>query len=157
GTERERFIGCSAGTPDPAVRSTAPAQLPADVSQFLGRESQLEWLDEVIAQPRTGLTAVVISAVAGTAGVGQTALTVHWAHRVRDRFPDGQLYVNLRGYDPHQPMSPGEALAGFLSALGVAGMDVPFDLDDRAARYRTAIAGRRMLVVLDNAGTVDQV
>ena len=103
------------------------------------------------------MTAVVISAVAGTAGVGKTALTVHWAHRVRDRFPDGQLYANLRGYDPHQPMTAGETLAGFLTALGVAGPDIPFDLDDRAARYRTAIAGRRMLIVLDNAGTAEQV
>ena len=157
GAERERFSQSVVGDPVPAVPAAVPAQLPPDVSHFLGRESQLEWLDGVITDAGTGLTAVVISAVAGTAGVGKTALTVHWAHRVRDRFPDGQLYANLRGYDPHQPMTAGETLAGFLTALGVAGPDIPFDLDDRAARYRTAIAGRRMLIVLDNAGTVEQV
>jgi tetratricopeptide (TPR) repeat protein/transcriptional regulator with XRE-family HTH domain len=164
GAERERFIRCAAGeagpavsVPGPAVPTAVPAQLPADVSEFLGREVQLGWLDEVVAGPRSGLTAVVVSAVAGAAGVGKTALTVHWAHRVRDRFPDGQLYVNLRGYDPDQPMSAGEALVGFLSALGVAGSDIPFDLDDRAARFRTEVADRRMLIVLDNAATVEQV
>ena len=162
GTDRERFIQFAAGQPgSPAapvsVPPAGPAQLPADVSQFLGRQEQLDWLDGVIGEASKGLTAVVISAVAGTAGVGKTALTVHWAHRTRELFPDGQLYVNLRGYDPYQPMTAGEALAGFLTALGVAGPDIPFDLDDRAARYRTAVAARRMLIVLDNAGTVEQV
>jgi tetratricopeptide (TPR) repeat protein/transcriptional regulator with XRE-family HTH domain len=157
GTERERFTRSVAGEPGPAVSAVVPAQLPADVSQFLGRDAQLQWLDDMVAAPRTGLTAVVISAVAGTAGVGKTALTVHWAHRVRDRFPDGQLYVNLRGYDPDQAMTAGEALVGFLSALGLAGSDIPFDLDDRAARFRTEVADRRMLIVLDNAATVEQV
>src|SRR5262249_36684126 len=99
----------------------------------------------------------VIWAISGTAGVGKTALAVHWSHRVTGSFPDGQLYVNLRGYDPGQPMSAADALAGFLNALGVAGQDVPSDLEQRAARYRTVTAGRRMLVVLDNAATVEQV
>jgi tetratricopeptide (TPR) repeat protein len=99
----------------------------------------------------------VISAVSGTAGVGKTALAVHWAHRVRDWFPDGQLYVDLRGYDPDQPMAPGDALARFLTGLGVPGRDIPLDVDERAARYRTEVAGRRMLVVLDNVSTVEQV
>jgi tetratricopeptide (TPR) repeat protein len=89
--------------------------------------------------------------------LGKTALAVHWAHRVRDRFPDGQLYVNLRGYDPERPMTPADALAGFLDELGVAGQRVPLGLDERAARYRSRIAGRRMLVVLDNAATAEQV
>jgi tetratricopeptide (TPR) repeat protein len=157
GPERERFSQYAAGEPSPVASTAVPAQLPADVSQFLGRETQLAWLDEAITGARAGMTAVAISAVAGTAGVGKTALTIHWAHRVRDHFPDGQLYVNLRGYDPNQAMTAGEALAGFLTALGVAGADTPFDLDDRAARYRTAIAGRRMLIVLDNASTVEHV
>jgi hypothetical protein len=82
---------------------------------------------------------------------------VHWAHRVADRFPDGQLYLNLRGYDPDQPIPPGNALAGILTALGVPGQDIPLEFDDRAARYRTEISGRRMLIVLDNAGSVEQV
>ena len=99
----------------------------------------------------------MISAIAGTAGVGKTALAVHWAHQVADRFPDGQLYVNLRGYDPGQPMPAADALAGFLRALGVPGQDIPPEVEERAARYRSLLAGRRMLVVLDNAGEVEQV
>jgi tetratricopeptide (TPR) repeat protein len=100
---------------------------------------------------------VVISAVAGTAGVGKTALAVRWAHRVARQFPDGQLYVNLRGYDPGQPMQAGEALAGFLRALGVADADIPLAEAERAARYRSVAAGKRLLVVVDNAATVAQV
>ncbi len=100
---------------------------------------------------------MVISAIGGTAGVGKTALAVHWAHQVAGRFPDGQLYVNLRGYDPDQPMSAADALAGFLRGLGVPGQDIPPGEDERAARYRSLLAGRRMLVVLDNAGSAEQV
>jgi hypothetical protein len=101
--------------------------------------------------------AVVISAVSGTAGVGKTALAVHWAHQVADRFPDGQLYVDLRGYSAGHPVSAEDALGGFLRALGVDDGDVPPTLGERAARYRTLLADRRMLVVLDNAYTVEQV
>jgi tetratricopeptide (TPR) repeat protein len=89
--------------------------------------------------------------------VGKTALAVHWAHQVADRFPDGQLYVNLRGYDPDQLVPVADALAGFLRTLGVPGSDIPPEPDERAARYRSLLAGRRMLVVLDNAGSVEQV
>jgi predicted ATPase len=89
-------------------------------------------------------------------GLGKTALAVHWAHQVAGRFPDGQLYVNLRGYDPGQPMSPADALAGFLRALGMPGQEIPHEEDERAARYRSLIAGRRILVILDNAGSVEQ-
>jgi hypothetical protein len=89
--------------------------------------------------------------------LGKTALAVHWAHRVSERFPDGQLYVNLRGYDPGQPMSAAEALAGFLRALGVPGQDIPVDVAERSARFRSLLAGKRMLVLLDNAGAVEQV
>ena len=100
---------------------------------------------------------MVISAIGGTAGVGKTALAVQWAHQAADRFPDGQLYVNLRGYDPDQPMPAADALAGFLRALGVGGQDIPPEEDERAARYRSLLAGRRVLIVLDNAGSVEQV
>ncbi len=109
-----------------------PAQLPADVDVFTGRSQELADLDRLL----TGLptqadavggssTAVVISAVSGTPGVGKTALALRWAHRVRGEFPDGQLYVNLRGYDPDQPLSPADALARFLRALGVPGAEIP--------------------------------
>jgi DNA-binding SARP family transcriptional activator/tetratricopeptide (TPR) repeat protein len=145
------------------VDRSVPAQLPADVAGFTGRAEELAELDRLCGitdgtDRSTGASpAVVISAVSGTAGVGKTALAVHWAHRVADRFPDGQLCVNLRGFDPDQPMSPADALAGFLVGLGVAGRDIPVELEDRAARYRTETAGRRLLVVLDNASSVDQV
>ena len=99
----------------------------------------------------------MISAISGTAGVGKTALAVHWAHQAAGRFPDGQLYVNLRGYDPAQPVTPADALAGFLRSLGVAGQDIPAEEADRAARYRSLLAGRRMLVVLDNARSAEQI
>jgi DNA-binding SARP family transcriptional activator len=145
-----------------AVRGrAAPAQLPADVPAFTGREDEMAELDRMLAA--TVITddgappAMVISAVSGTAGVGKTALAMHWAHRIRDSFPDGQLYVNLRGYDPDLPMTPADALAGFLRALGMADRDIPADADERAAAYRSLLEGRRLLVVLDNAADVEQV
>ena len=100
--------------------------------------------------------AVPIAVLAGTAGVGKTALAVRWARRAATAFPDGQLYVNLRGYDPGAPLLPADALAGFLRALGLAGEDIPAGEDERAAAYRSLLDGRRMLVVLDNAASVEQ-
>ena len=136
--------------PQPAV----PAQLPAAVPAFTGRRAELGVLDEVLTGQYEQSPIVVVS---GTAGVGKTALAVHWAHRVSGEFPDGQLYVNLRGYDPGQPVEPGEALAGFLRALRVPAAEIPLTVDERAAAYRTLLAGRRLLVVLDNASAADQV
>jgi tetratricopeptide (TPR) repeat protein len=147
----------------PAEVRVVPAQLPADVAAFTGRGGELAELDAVLVGPPSGSAnehdsrAVVISAVSGTAGVGKTALVVHWAHRVRKEFPDGQLYVNLRGYDPDRPMTAAEALAGFLGGLGVASQQVPLELAERAARFRTEVSGRRMLIVLDNASSLEQI
>jgi DNA-binding SARP family transcriptional activator/Tfp pilus assembly protein PilF len=108
-------------------------------------------------QPDPGdRAAVPIAVLAGTAGVGKTALAVRWARRAAAAFPDGQLYVNLRGYDPGTPVAPADALAGFLRALGLAGEDIPAGEDERAAAYRSLLDGRRMLVVLDNAASVEQ-
>jgi tetratricopeptide (TPR) repeat protein/DNA-binding SARP family transcriptional activator len=145
-----------------------PRELPGAVRQFTGRGAELAaltgLLDPGLLDP--GLIeegrahrreTIVISAIGGTAGVGKTALALRWAHQVAERFPDGQLYVNLRGYDPDQLMPPGDALAGFLRALGVSGEDIPPREEDRAARYRSLLSGRRILVVLDNARDVAQV
>jgi tetratricopeptide (TPR) repeat protein len=133
-----------------------PHQLPSDVYGFTGRTAELAQLDALLAGTQ-GTAAVVITLVTGTAGVGKTALAVRWAHSVGDRFPDGQLYVDLRGFDPDQPMSPADALAAALRALGVDGPDLPAETAERSARYRTMLAGRRVLIVLDNAYAVDQI
>jgi len=137
------------GRPEPEV----PRELPGPVRPFVGRQAELEALTRRLDEDGT----VVISAVRGTAGVGKTALAVHWAHQVASRFPDGQLYVNLRGYDPGTPVSAGQALDGLLRALGVHDTELPAGTDERAARYRSLLAGRKMLVVLDNACDAEQV
>ncbi|HWH01334.1 MAG TPA: helix-turn-helix transcriptional regulator [Pilimelia sp.] len=141
--------------PTPQV---VPRQLPADVSWFAGRRAELARLDALLTdRADAAATAVVISAVSGSAGVGKTALAVHWAHRVADRFPDGQLYVNLRGFDPgRRAIAPAAALHGFLVALGVPPDRIPQDPDARGALFRSMLAGRRILVVLDNARDADQ-
>ena len=144
--------------PAVAAGSAVPRELPAGVRRFTGRARELAALTELLDQPgeqRPGM--VVISAIGGTAGVGKTALAVHWAHQVAARFPDGQLHVNLRGYDKNQPISAANALAGLLQALGVPGQDIPDEMEDRARLYRTRLAGRRVLVLLDNARDGDQV
>jgi len=138
---------------------SGPRQLPMDVPYFTGRASEITQLDGVLMtqtaddRPR----AVVISAIDGTAGVGKTALAVHWAHQVQHRFPDGQLHINLRGYDAGPAVTPDEALNRFLRALGVSSARIPTELDERAALYRSLLVGRRMLILLDNAATSQQV
>ncbi len=154
-------------TGEPSGRAgEAPRELPADTTTFTGRATELIELDQLLPDPGAGAGdpaqadaggTAVISAVSGTAGVGKTALAVHWAHRVAEYFPDGQLYVNLRGYDPDRPVPAADALAGFLRTLGVAGQDIPPEQDERAARYRSLLAGRRVLVLADNAAEVAQV
>jgi len=133
---------------EPALNNPAqvPAQLPPPVIAFAGRETELAHLDKLLA----GNT--VVSALSGTAGAGKTALAVYWAHRVADQFPDGQLYVNLRGFDPTgSAMEPADAVRRFLDALGMPPERIPADLDAQIALYRSRLAGRRMLVLLDNA------
>ncbi|MGC7096220.1 BTAD domain-containing putative transcriptional regulator [Amycolatopsis lurida] len=147
--ERRILAGEPIGAEVTAPPSVAPAQLPHDVRGFSGREAQLGELDEV--------TPGAITAVVGEGGVGKTALVVRWAHRSRDRFPDGQLYVDLRGYGPEEPLAPGDALAGFLRELGMDSAAIPGELPERAARLRSLVDGRRMLIVLDNARTVEQI
>jgi DNA-binding SARP family transcriptional activator/Tfp pilus assembly protein PilF len=125
-----------------------PAQLPAGVASFTGRAKDLADL--------AGAGSICV--ITGMAGVGKTALAVHWAHQARDRYPDGQLYVNLRGFDPTgRQMNPGEAIRGFLDALSVPPDRIPDDLEAQAALYRSLLAGRRMLVLLDNARDAGQV
>ncbi len=131
-----------------------PAQLPADSPTFTGRARDLADLDDLLARPRVATT---IAAITGMPGVGKTALAVHWAHRVRDRFPDGQLYLNLRGYAADAELRPLDALSRFLHALGVPAGKVPLELDEAAALYRSLLADRRVLVVLDNVRGADQV
>ncbi|SCL57758.1 DNA-binding transcriptional activator of the SARP family [Micromonospora eburnea] len=145
--------------PGPAAPSrAAPAQLPLALPTFSGRVGELALLDAVLAEEAGRSPTVVITVVSGTAGVGKTALAVQWAHRVAGRFPDGQLYVNLRGFDPAGALvSPAAALRSFLDALGVPAERIPDGLADQAALYRSTLAGRRMLVLLDNARDVEQV
>jgi DNA-binding SARP family transcriptional activator/tetratricopeptide (TPR) repeat protein len=134
---------------------SAPRELPPMVPGFTGRWAELTTLTRLLDRP--GEQAPQSIVIRGSAGVGKTTLAVHWAHQAKGQFPDGQLYVNLRGYDPGLPMPSGDALAGFLRSLGVPGQKIPPEPDQRTARYRSLLANKRMLVVLDNAGSADQV
>jgi len=142
-----------------ADQPAVPRQLPAGIRHFVGRAGELATLagllDEV-GQETPGT--VVISAIDGTAGVGKTAMALHWAHQVADEFPDGQLYMNLCGFDPSRtPIKPEAALRRFLESLGIPADRIPADLEALATLYRTRLADRRMLVLLDNAFDAAQV
>ncbi|MFI0939669.1 ATP-binding protein [Streptomyces sp. NPDC021020] len=119
----------------------------------MNRTSELAELDALVSEG----TVVSLHVIAGTAGAGKTSLALRWAHRVKERFPDGQLFANLRGYDPGEPVTAEQALRGFLRALGVPAADVPGDVDGAAALFRSLLAERRVLVLLDNAATAAQV
>ncbi|HEX4661744.1 MAG TPA: BTAD domain-containing putative transcriptional regulator [Streptosporangiaceae bacterium] len=134
-----------------------PAQLPADVADFTGRDTHLERLRGLLSQARRrDSPAVAVAVVAGAPGLGKSALAVHAAHALRPDFPDGQLYVSLLG-GSEQPVPPDEALARFLRDLGVDGARVPVEAEERAAMYRTRLAERQMLAVLDDARDAAQV
>ncbi|MEO3742598.1 tetratricopeptide repeat protein [Plantactinospora sp. B5E13] len=145
------------GPTGPGDDWAVPAMLPADIPDFTGRRSMVTALRELLAGPDHGQrTALTVGAIAGMGGVGKTTLAVHVGHQVRDGFPDGQLYVNLRGAEA-APLDPAEVLARFLRAVGVPGRAVPADPVERAELYRSRLAGRRVLVLLDNAASVEQV
>jgi len=140
-----------------AVSANVPQQLPAVVNGFAGRSIELQKLTAVLDDAGPAGT-MVISAVDGMPGIGKTALAVHWAHLMADRFPDGQLYINLRGFDPGGlPVSACHAIRGFLDAFGVPAEQLPSSLDAQAGLYRSLLAGRRVLVLLDNARDIEQV
>lgn len=151
---RDVYGGVHFHSGGPSRAHPPPRQLPGDVHGFVNRVEELGSLNRLLVDEAVRATLVVIC---GTAGVGKTALALRWAHAVRERFPDGQLHANLRGYDPGQPSRPEQVLDRFLRALGVPPSAVPADLEDRAALYRSRLADRRVLVLLDNAATVRQV
>lgn len=149
--EQQVLAGESMRLKEP-VRSV-PAQLPPAPAGFVGRDEELAQLDALVGQARDG---VVIGSLTGPGGAGKTALAVAWAHRVRESFPDGQLYVDLRGYGPDEPAQADEVLAGLLRSLGVDGHAIPPSLDERSSLLRSVLSGSRTLLVLDNARTVGQ-
>ncbi|HEV2372365.1 MAG TPA: BTAD domain-containing putative transcriptional regulator [Streptosporangiaceae bacterium] len=145
----------AADSPTPTV---VPRQLPPAVPHFTGRSSELKALTALLDPDADTPSTVVVSVLAGTAGVGKTALAVHWAHQAAHLFPDGQLYANLHGFGPSvTPLTPAQAIRGFLDALSVSPERTPADLTAQAGLYRSLLAGKRMLVLLDNAHDADQV
>jgi DNA-binding SARP family transcriptional activator len=157
-----RILAADAALDAPAGRRRidlpVPRQLPTGIRDFTGRAAALDQLDALLPATGAAATAVTISVIAGGAGVGKTALALHWAHRVQDRFPDGQLYVNLRGFDPSgQAMRPAEAIRDFLEALGMPPQRIPTGIEAQVGLYRSLLAGKRALVLLDNAGDAEQV
>ncbi|MFC4114332.1 AfsR/SARP family transcriptional regulator [Nonomuraea zeae] len=129
-----------------------PRQLPAPVPDFTGRADELALLDAAYVRRPPGIVVVC-----GTAGVGKTALAVRWGHHNRELFPDGRIHLDLRGDDAEHVLAPHEALGRLLTAVGVADQDIPADTQSRAGRWRTETDGRRLLVLLDNAASAEQV
>jgi tetratricopeptide (TPR) repeat protein/DNA-binding XRE family transcriptional regulator len=145
-----------------AATRTVPRQLPAYTAHFVGRVGELAaltaLLDKAVGPSHLAAGATMIAAIGGTAGIGKTELAVRWAHQVADQFPDGHLYANLRGFDPAvPPVRPAEVVRDFLGALGVDPSGISVSLDAQAALYRSLLAGRRFLLLLDNARDAEQV
>ena len=148
----------AAPAPAPRVQRVVPRQLPTAPSHFAGRTAELQALTKLVNGGRDAGGTVMISAISGTAGVGKSTLAVYWGHQVASVFPDGQLYVNLRGFGPSgPPVTSAEAIKGFLAAYQVPSAAIPAGLDTLAGLYRSMLAGTRTLIVLDNARDVDQV
>jgi DNA-binding SARP family transcriptional activator/tetratricopeptide (TPR) repeat protein len=140
----------------PKVGVLVPAQLPPAPAGFDGRDRELAWLDSLLAEDVGEATPIGV--ISGPAGIGKTALAALWGRRVAAHFPDGQLFAGLRGFHPqHAPLDPSEVLTQFLLTLGVPAGEVPVDRDDRAALYRSLLAHRRVLVMLDDARDSQQV
>src|ERR1700722_19820347 len=167
---RERSPGASGRGAAPLVIAAArdgsadgasqviPRQLPPAIRHFVGRADELKALDGLLEGVDGAAGTTLIAAISGTAGVGKTALAVHWAHRAAASFPDGQLYVDLRGFDPSgTPVAPADAIRSFLDAFGLPAERIPASPDAQAALYRSLLAGRRMLIILDNASDEVQV
>jgi len=138
-----------------AAIAVTPRQLPADVAHFTDREPQISWLDTWLETAHGQLA--LVNVIAGAGGVGKTSLAAHWAHRVRERFPDGDLYLDLHGYHAERRVDADEALDQLLRTLDVPGERIPISRDAKAALYRSLLHERRMLILLDNAATADQV
>lgn len=139
-----------------SAKTVRPRQLPPATAAFTGRSPELALLTSTLASERRSNT-VVVSTITGAAGVGKTALAVYWAQQNREIFRDGQLYVDLLGFDPiSEPLPVAKAIRGFLDALGVEPRDIPLELDDQIGLYRSLVAGRKILVLLDNAHDSDQ-
>lgn len=168
----ELGLGAGTGPDDSAVQGdgrgsagagwpglVVPRQLPAAAGSFVGRTAELSLLNGLLDHVGGAPGTAVIAAVGGTAGVGKTALAVHWAHQVAHRFPDGQIYINLRGFDPSaQPVPPAEAVRGFLDALGVPAERIPAGVDAQIGMYRSLLAhDKQVLLLLDNARDAEQV
>lgn len=156
GTDEDAASVTEAGHGDMRQPFVVPRQLPVSIRNFAGRVAELITLTRMLDHIDDGTALVAV--IGGMAGIGKTALAVRWAHQAADRFPDGQLCVDLRGFGPaDSPVRPADALCGFLEALGVPAGEIPGQLEARAGLYRSLLAGRRMLVLLDNASSTDQV
>jgi DNA-binding SARP family transcriptional activator len=135
-----------------------PRQLPAPLPSFAGRQDEVKELDQMLDAAAEAGGTLVITSIGGTGGIGKTTLALHWAHKIAHRFPDGQLHVNLRGFEPGgSPVEPAAALHGFLIGLGVPAGQIPPDVEGMTTLYRSTLAGRRVLVMLDNARDPAQV